>query len=55
MLFIIKFYQRHLYFLFPGQCRYDPSCSIYTYQAIKKYGTIVGLRKGIARILSCYG
>lgn len=34
-------------------CRFQPTCSNYTILAIKKYGTPVGLRKGVYRILRC--
>jgi hypothetical protein len=40
--------------LFPSVCRFYPSCSEYTYQAIKKYGIIKGGFLGIKRILSCH-
>lgn len=35
-------------------CRFYPSCSQYTYEAIQKYGVRKGLVKGIARILRCH-
>lgn len=34
-------------------CRFVPSCSEYTYEAVKKYGTIKGLFLGFKRILRC--
>ncbi|MCL4389986.1 MAG: membrane protein insertion efficiency factor YidD [Patescibacteria group bacterium] len=52
-LWSIKFYRRFLWPLFPSQCRYTPTCSEYTYQAVKKYGTIRGLYLGLKRILKC--
>ena len=36
-----------------GYCRFDPTCSEYTYQAIEKYGLLKGGFKGIIRILRC--
>ncbi len=58
---MIRFYQRTFSFdhgpfkdLFPGgYCRYHPTCSEYTYQAIAKYGLIRGCAKGIWRIMRC--
>lgn len=35
------------------KCKYYPTCSEYTMQAIKKYGTIKGCFLGIKRILKC--
>lgn len=37
----------------PIKCSYNPSCSEYTEQAIRKYGVIKGSAKGLARILRC--
>jgi hypothetical protein len=34
-------------------CRFHPTCSEYTYQAIEKYGAIRGLGKGTWRVLRC--
>lgn len=34
-------------------CRYTPTCSEYTYQAVKKYGVLKGLSLGFTRIISC--
>lgn len=36
-----------------GQCRFVPTCSTYMLIAIKKYGLIVGIIKGIRRICRC--
>jgi putative membrane protein insertion efficiency factor len=37
----------------PRVCRYAPTCSEYTVQAIRRYGAVVGLALGIRRILRC--
>ena len=37
-----------------GQCKFYPTCSEYTYQAIKKYGVIDGILKGLKRLLRCH-
>jgi uncharacterized protein len=34
-------------------CRFVPTCSEYTYQAVEKYGTIKGLFLGLKRVLKC--
>lgn len=34
-------------------CRYEPSCSQYFIEAVKKYGAVIGSFKGIWRILRC--
>jgi len=35
-------------------CRFYPTCSEYTYQAIDKYGLFHGLLKGAKRVLRCH-
>lgn len=51
---IIEFYQNHISGLFGAKCRFYPSCSEYTKQAIDKYGIIKGIFKGLKRILKCH-
>jgi putative membrane protein insertion efficiency factor len=38
----------------PYGCRFQPTCSEYTYQAIAKYGIIKGGWLGIKRIFRCH-
>ncbi len=38
----------------PPVCRFQPTCSKYTYDAIKKYGVLKGGFLGIKRILKCH-
>ncbi|MCD6471654.1 membrane protein insertion efficiency factor YidD [Candidatus Aerophobetes bacterium] len=51
---LIRFYQRCVSPLFPPSCRFYPTCSQYTLEAIKKYGLIKGGYLGIKRILRCH-
>lgn len=39
--------------LFGTSCRFYPTCSDYTYQAVEKYGALKGLVLGLFRILRC--
>ncbi len=50
---IIRFYQRFISPLFPPTCRYHPTCSEYTVQAIQRFGTLKGLYLGLRRLLRC--
>lgn len=36
-----------------GFCRFRPTCSQYTYEAIEKYGSIKGSAMGFWRIMRC--
>jgi len=38
----------------PSACRFTPSCSHYTYEAIQKYGVFKGIWLGVTRILRCH-
>jgi len=54
ILAIILLYQKTLSKALPGNtCRFYPSCSHYTYQAIYKYGVLKGGLMGTWRILRC--
>jgi len=51
---LIQIYRRFLSPMLPPTCRYEPSCSLYTVQAIEKYGAPRGLFMGILRVLRCH-
>jgi putative membrane protein insertion efficiency factor len=38
----------------PHACRFYPSCSVYTEQAIRKYGILKGIACGFGRIGRCH-
>jgi putative membrane protein insertion efficiency factor len=54
LIIIIKFYQKIISPILPNSCRFYPTCSEYTKQAISKYGAIKGSRLGIKRISKCH-
>ena len=54
-IFLIKVYQLLLRPLFPSACRFTPTCSEYSIQAIQKYGFLKGVYLGIKRISRCHG
>lgn len=49
----IRLYQRFLSPLLPPSCRFTPSCSRYTVEAIQKHGAVRGCLLGAWRILRC--
>jgi putative membrane protein insertion efficiency factor len=53
-LLVIRFYQLTLSRVLPPSCRFTPTCSVYTYQAIDKYGFFKGGWLGIKRISRCH-
>lgn len=53
LLFLIKIYQKISRFT-PAHCRFYPTCSEYTRQAIVKYGVFKGVWLGIKRISRCH-
>ena len=53
-LLLIKLYQKTLGYVFGGACRYYPSCSHYTYEAIERYGWARGVWMGSLRIARCH-
>ena len=59
----IRFYQKTKFFhgeiarqlfLTDKVCRFTPTCSKYTYQAVEKYGSSIGLFLGLKRIIRCH-
>ncbi|MDH4257868.1 MAG: membrane protein insertion efficiency factor YidD [Candidatus Aminicenantes bacterium] len=53
-LFLIRSYQLLLSPVLGRNCRFYPTCSDYTYQAIKKYGFFKGIFLGSKRLLKCH-
>ena len=50
----IRLYQLVLSPILGGQCRFYPSCSTYTREAIEKHGLLKGLSLGGRRLLKCH-
>ena len=54
--FVIKFlkgYQKFISPIYPPSCRYYPTCSQYSIEAVEKYGVAKGLLKAVWRVLRC--
>ena len=53
LIALVRFYRRAISPLFPGCCRYIPTCSQYALEAVEKYGAIKGTFLATKRILRC--
>src|SRR5260370_10485020 len=54
LLAMIRGYQLTFSKILPPSCRYYPSCSHYTYEAVERYGWLRGGWMGAARIARCH-
>ena len=56
MIWLIRFYQHYLSPLKPPayRCRFYPSCSQYTLEAIIRFGLKKGVLLGVGRLASCH-
>lgn len=50
----ILFYRTCISPYTPASCRFQPTCSAYALQAIRKHGPLAGLYLAIRRILRCH-
>ena len=51
---VLRAYRAVISPLYGDVCRYYPSCSHYTYEAVEKYGWLRGGWMGAARIARCH-
>ena len=56
LIYLINWYQKHVSVWLSSKnvnCKFYPTCSEYTKQAIQKYGALKGTILGIWRIIRC--
>lgn len=53
LLWMIRFYRKHISPLRQPCCRFIPTCSAYALEAVEKYGTLKGGYLALRRILRC--
>lgn len=53
LLLPVYFYRAAISPLLPPSCRYTPTCSQYTIEALKKHGPVKGTFLAAKRIVSC--
>jgi len=51
---IVKIYTAAISPFLPPSCRYTPSCSHYTVEALQKHGALKGSWLGVKRICRCH-
>ncbi|MEN9370342.1 MAG: hypothetical protein RI952_1207 [Bacteroidota bacterium] len=49
-----RLYQLLISPILPNVCRYNPTCSTYGIQAVKKYGAFKGTYLALKRIATCH-
>ncbi|MDQ5947278.1 MAG: uncharacterized protein QG619_2710 [Pseudomonadota bacterium] len=54
LILLIRFYRYAISPLLGSRCRFYPSCSEYTTEAIQKHGAWKGFRLGVKRISRCH-
>lgn len=55
VLKMLVFYKKYISGMGIGNhCRFIPTCSEYTYEAVEKYGVMKGLWLGLKRVLRCH-
>ncbi len=54
IIFLVKVYRTFISPLFPPSCRFYPTCSEYTQEALTKFGFIEGAWLSFKRVLKCH-
>ena len=53
LMVLVRGYQLLLSPWIGGECRFEPTCSAYTMQALERHGALAGSYLGVARIVRC--
>ena len=51
---VVRLYQLLLSPLLPAHCRFEPTCSQYAIDALRRYGAIRGSWLAVRRLLRCH-
>lgn len=54
LILMVRMYQVILGPILGGHCRYEPTCSVYFIEAVRKYGPWKGAWRGVLRISRCH-
>jgi len=50
---MLRFYKKYLSAMIGATCKFEPSCSMYMYEAVERYGAIKGVWMGLKRLARC--
>jgi hypothetical protein len=53
-IFLIRNYKKYLSPFLPDACRFYPSCSCYSHEAIERHGILKGSGLSLRRIAKCH-
>src|SRR5712671_7112626 len=53
-LVALRFYKAYLSLLVGGSCRFEPTCSVYAYEAVERFGVARGTGLTLKRLLRCH-
>lgn len=51
---MIRLYRMSFGAWLKGQCRFEPTCSLYAIEAVKQYGSLKGCYWAVRRLLRCH-
>jgi putative membrane protein insertion efficiency factor len=51
---LVRLYQWTISPMLGRRCRFEPSCSVYFIESVRKYGVIRGAWRGVCRICRCH-
>ena len=54
LIAILRLYKYFISPILPGSCRFIPSCSEYSIEALKKYGALKGVYLAFRRVARCH-
>lgn len=54
VLALLRLYKRFISPMLPPSCRFTPTCSEYSYEAIQRYGVLKGGWLSLRRLLRCH-
>ena len=53
-LWVLRFYKAYLSLLVGGSCRFVPTCSVFAYEAVARFGVARGVWLTLKRLLRCH-